>query len=70
MIRGSGLKTRARMLLTPLPSGEQPAFIMLVAAASGHPRERFCPRGGGVQVSLALEDAASVCVEDVSEDGE
>jgi hypothetical protein len=35
MISGSGLKTRARMLLTPLPSGEQPAFIMLVAAASG-----------------------------------
>jgi hypothetical protein len=23
------------MLLTPLPSGEQPAFIMLAAAASG-----------------------------------
>ena len=73
MIRGSGLKTRARMLLTPLPSGEQPAFIMLVAAASGQLRRRFCLSGGGVRVSMELEDAVDVCVEDVAdtdEDGE
>ena len=73
LIRGSGLKTRARMLLTPLPSGEQPAFIMLVAAASGQLRRRFCLSGGGVRVSMELEDAVDVCVEDVAdtdEDGE
>jgi hypothetical protein len=52
MISGSGPEERAHMLLMPLSCGQQPAFIMLVAAASGHPRERFCPRGGGVQVSL------------------
>jgi hypothetical protein len=46
MIRGSGLKTRARMLLTPLPSGEQPAFIMLVAAASGQLLCRLRLNGG------------------------
>jgi hypothetical protein len=70
MIRGNSPNERAHMLLMPLSCRQQPAFIMLVAASSGQLRESFCLRGGGVQVSLALEDVASVCVEDVSDDGE
>ena len=73
MISGSGLKTRPRMLLTPLPSGEQAAFLMLVAAASGQLRRMFCLSGGGVRVSMLLEDVVDIRVEDVAdtdEDGE
>jgi hypothetical protein len=46
MLSGSSLRDRALMLLDPLPSGEQPAFVMLVAAASGQLLCRLRLNGG------------------------